>query len=722
MSKIPIAHRDSKNAFITWDDSQSFAKASTEINKAYNAIEPIHRSVGSIANRFQNIDGTTSVRDSYTRMDYEFFRPGEQIPKRFRDIMLACNGAYQKVGIVRQVVDLMGDFASQGIRLVHPNQSVERFYQEWFKQISGEERSERFLNYLYRMGNVVIKRSNGIIPPKVANNWKKSVAQEDLIFKEEFSTSKMEIPLRYTFLNPLVLEVIGEEIAAFTGKVRYALKLPVNFYRSLNLPLHSFDPAILTEELPRDIQGALNNNDRYLLLDPAKIITCFYKKDDWDVWAYPMLYSLLDDLILFEKMKLADLTALDGVISHIRIWKLGSLEHKIFPTDAAIRKLASVLLNHTAGGAMDLIWGPDLTVEETKTDVYKFLGGEKYEGVTAHIHAGLGVPSSISGAKGGTFSEGFLSLKTLVERLKYGRRILTLFWENEIKIVQEAMGFRYPAQVIFDNMNMHDESAEKALWIQLVDRDIVSIESVQEKFGQIPEIENIRLKRQYNKIENNTAPPKVSPYHDAQPNLSLEKIALQRGLVTPTEVGLELDPKKRGEKTMVEMQQEQVKMKGEQPSAKPVGVSGQGRPKNSKDKKERKSRGTKPRSVAEVLPELVLYANKLQKIIASEINPFFLEKFNKKNMRQLTTAEERELEDFKFWLLYNIEPYSVASKEDLIKVLGKPILVYHNIKALYDQMIVEFKDSYHTDPTYSDLDHIRSLIYGTFMGEFNENL
>ena len=44
----------------------------------------------------------------------------------------------------------------------------------------------------------------------------------------------------------------------------------------------------------------------------------------------------------------------------IRVWKLGSLEHRIFPTEAAIQKLADCL---TADGMTDLIWGPELTVE-----------------------------------------------------------------------------------------------------------------------------------------------------------------------------------------------------------------------------------------------------------------------------------------------------------------------------------------------------------------------
>ena len=68
-----------------------------------------------------------------------------------------CMAAYDRVGLVRNVIDLMGDFACQGINLVHPNKRIEKFYKAWFNKINGKERSERFLNLLYRTGNVVTK-------------------------------------------------------------------------------------------------------------------------------------------------------------------------------------------------------------------------------------------------------------------------------------------------------------------------------------------------------------------------------------------------------------------------------------------------------------------------------------------------------------------------------------------------------------------------------------
>ena len=49
---------------------------------------------------------------------------------------------------------------------------------------------------------------------------------------------------------------------------------------------------------------AVKNGVPLIPLDRNKICAYSYKKDDWDVWASPMLECVLDDLTLLEKMKL----------------------------------------------------------------------------------------------------------------------------------------------------------------------------------------------------------------------------------------------------------------------------------------------------------------------------------------------------------------------------------------------------------------------------------
>ena len=98
----------------------------------------------------------------------------------------------------------------------------------------------------------------------------------------------------------------------------------------------------LVAELPDEILDAALGNKR-VLLPPDKTFVYHYKKDDWQEWADPMTFSCFNDLILYDRLKLADKAALDGAISKIRVWKLGSLEHKLAPTPTASSTLQEIL-------------------------------------------------------------------------------------------------------------------------------------------------------------------------------------------------------------------------------------------------------------------------------------------------------------------------------------------------------------------------------------------
>jgi hypothetical protein len=339
-----------------------------------------------------------------------------------------------------------------------------------------------------------------------------------------------------------------------------------------------------------------------------------------------MIYSIMDDIFIIEKLKLADLAALDGAISNIRIFKLGSLEHKVAPTKAATAKLAQILQNNVGGGTMDLVWGPDIELLESKTNVHQFLGEGKYIPHLNSVYAGLGIPPTLTGTFGaaGT-TNNFISLKTLTQRLQYGRKILTAFWKQEIAAVQKAMGFRFPAKVEFDRMDLSNEDAEKALLIQLADRNIISDELVQTAFGFDSDMEKVRVKREQRERDTDSYVPKSGPYYSPEIDNELRKISLQTGIVTPSEVGLELDKKKGGQKSAMDAKNEVMIQKQSTGPTKPAGVSGQGRPKNSKDSGQRQTKKFSPQTGA----SLQIWANEAQDKINEIMNPYFLEFYNK---------------------------------------------------------------------------------------------
>lgn len=670
-NNIPDATPINEEAYVTWGDDleskKEALKTSSESMSEYTAIE--HTSaLRRYGLDYSNLDTNTGGRPGLTRRDYDFFRPDEAVPTNIKIIIKKAEDIYQRVGLVKNVIDLMGDFASQGIRIVHKNKRIERFYRHWFKKIKGKDRSERFLNNLYKTGNVVVNRQTGKLSLKATDRLYKTSASPDLqiLNTEDMILEKREIPWKYTFIDPFYVEVSAGSLSSFVQNKTYELILPANLRKTINSP-KTIQEQNIVANLPEAIIEAAKTKKPYPL-DPNKVQVFHYKKDDWQSWAFPMIYSIMDDITVIEKLKLADMAALDGAISNIRIFKLGSLEHKIAPTKAAASKLAQILGNNVGGGTMDLVWGPDIELLESKTSVHQFLGESKYVPHMNSIYAGLGIPPTLTGTFGaaGT-TNNFISLKTLTQRLQYGRDLLVEFWEKEIALVQKAMGFRYPAKIEFDRMDLSNEDTEKALLVQLSDRSLISDELLQTRFGFDPDMEKSRLNRENRDREGNRMVQKAGPWHDPAPENALKKIALQSGIVSPSQVGLELDKKKSGEKSALEMKQPPIpnKKANDSPESLP-GVPQQGRPKLSNDTSKRKTKTFQPQSGA----ALLLWASEAQDKISDIINPTMLEFYNKKNLRSLSSEQTKELDNLKTGIFLNLEPFCIIENNSVLSQIN----------------------------------------------------
>lgn len=647
---------------ITWsdDDPHSKAEAFAQFSDNVDSYSGLPKTQGSTYRHFIDIEPNRSVRPQFTQLDYYAFRPNEAVPTQQRRAIKMCMDAYDKVGIIRNIIDLMGDFGSQGIQIVHQNKSIEKFYQQWFRSINGKERSERFLNNLYKTGNVIIYRSYAKVTPKL-NKYMKSLAND--IKVEVPNMTINTIPWRYNFFNPLTVKMKDGQLSIFMGTPSYAINLGTFFDRFTDGDV----PINVINSLPDNLKQAVKSGQKEVPLDIDRLSVFHYKKDDWQQWANPMIYAILDDIIMLEKMRLADLSALDGAISNIRLWTLGNLEHKILPNKTAINKLRDILASNVGGGTMELVWGPELSFKESSSEVYKFLGSEKYTAVLNSIYAGLGVPPTLTGmaTNGGGFTNNFISLKTLVERLQYGRDQLIRFWEKEVEIVRQAMGFRHKAHIQFDQMSLSDEASEKNLLIQLADRDIISQETLLQRFKEIPQIEKIRLQREIEDREDDKNPNKAGPYHTPQHKENLEKIGLQSGKLLPKDVGL----KTSVPQDILLQPKSSPFAGGGGSSPEPKPPSPNGRPPASTDQSPRKQRVAKPKSKPGVA-ELVVWSENAWDNISDVLNNAFLDLKNKKNLRQLTKSEITELEKLKLDTLTNIPIMSEINQSAIHKVLA----------------------------------------------------
>ncbi len=681
----------------------------TELNAASEEYGAVYRSNASLWGQdFSNLTTNVSGRPGMTRHHYEQFRGAERVPTKHKDIMKFAQQAYEKVGLIRNIVDLMGDFACQGIRVSCTNKRDERFYRNWFVKVNGPERSERFLNNLYRTGNLIIRRQTAKVDLKQRSKFFKANGKPD-IKPEKETINKAEIPWTYTFLNPAVVDMVAETLACFAGKKQYCLQLPANFKAKVNTLTFKKEEAEIYASLPADIKEAIKNGGTYLL-PPDKTLVFHYKKDDWQAWAQPMTYSIFDDIILLEKHKLADSTALDGAISNIRLWKLGhigtSQENRILPGKGAAAKLRQIIESHVGGGTIDIVWSADIELVESKTEVYKFLGEEKYKPTLAAIYGGIGIPSTLVGTGEGGTTNNFISLKTLIQRLEYGRGILLEFWTKELEIVQKAMGLE-PAIVEFDYMDLGDPSTQNNLLIALSDRGLMSDELLQHKFKHNPTLEDARIKRENEERESNVRAPKAGPFFEGEMDKKYKHTALQKGYLKPQDVGVNL-------KEVAENVRDKTKPKPLTPAKK--GVSGQGRPKGAKDSTKRKTKRFAPKTKA----SLELWASTAQEKIAEVLNPILLESFAKKNMRSLTDKEGQIAEKIKFGVLFSMEPFAELTKENIGTAFMEAETLPEDIYTAYNTLYVETQTDMGRNLTSDEVRRIQTYLFREIYDESDD--
>src|SRR5512146_2772701 len=150
---------DDKPLFVSYSDKDSFEHAMKGLSKSNENY--VERASAGYYRSFVDIAPNITVRSPFTREDYSFFRPTERVPRKQKEIIAYCMTAYEKVGIVHNIIDLMSDFSCHGISLVHSDPKAQKRFNKWWDKVRGADRSERFLNLLFRAGNVIIKRSTG---------------------------------------------------------------------------------------------------------------------------------------------------------------------------------------------------------------------------------------------------------------------------------------------------------------------------------------------------------------------------------------------------------------------------------------------------------------------------------------------------------------------------------------------------------------------------------
>jgi hypothetical protein len=665
MDNLPIKQNDSGYSAFTEATKASVVQMHGKSIDRFDAILKPQKALAT------SLTNDINIRNPFDRRDYDFHRPNERMPWQFRDVIYACRAAYLKIGVVRNVIDMMTDFATEDLQIVHPDKKTEAFFKVWRQKIQLASAVDEFVRHFLVDGNVVVKRTTAKLSKPVESQWMENTAvgaaEPEKLYTEN-QVTKREIPWRYTFLNVAALHWVGGEAAKMAGERQLAFRLAPATVNLLKSPSEPFQKTIV-DALPNNIQNIRKNGSDLVEIDMDTVYVAHNKKDSWEDWAPPFLYAILSDIQFKEKLRQAEISALDGMINVIRLWKLGDHTEGILPNQTAVDKLIGILEANTGGGAMDIVWDSMIEMQEFYPPVEKILGADKFEHVDHDILIGLGVPEVLIGGQGGNFSNSFIQLKTLVEKLEYIRGCVIDWLQTEIALVCKAMDIQVLPKIRFNQMSLEDESVQRKLIIGLLDRGIISVEAVLETYGEDFLLEMERIKGEKNILQQSGV--KIKNPLDQKP------IAPKAGSKAP------------------------VKKK----------APGQrGRPLKDKDVT-RKTRTPKIRTSASI--DLIVFGMDVVDAFDNHILPIYMNSIGTTNARKLTWEQREEINNLRMAVLASIKPSDQIDAESIISLseqLKPNSKLFNNI----EKAIAEYSGINSKAPTLEQRKRIEATVWANY--------
>lgn len=492
-------------------------------------------------------------------------------------LLSQCMMAYLGYGVVRNIIDLYADFATEGIDIEHPDESVRNFYKTWAKKVNMKERVHSMFLNLFVSGNVFVHRRWAKLTDQEKRAMKRAAAAENvgdmLVIRGKTKDTTVEareidfidwflskngeihlsnddkntrttaapkpaneeelpenlekrIPWGYTFLNPLQMETRGRRlrgdnywIMAIDKRDTLDIAKGLGMYSSYNQDLGTTE-VNLPKEFQARIQaytgpGAgysaevkLSNEEISVIQAPGKW--------DWFDWAVPFCFPALRALNFKDCLRNMEMKACQSVINSIFLFKLGNIKDGLPAEDEHFERLADML--QMPGQALNILWNEAIEAEVIQADVKGIFDTGKHDSADRDILQALGVPDVLLGGKGGNFSNSYIAVAAVLERLESYRNKVQDWLMGEMKVIADAMGFQKLPTVKFGRTSLKDEKAYQVFLTSLYDRGILSADTLLSEANTEAEVEANKMKEEKKKYrEKDIFEPKGPFVKDPKP-------------------------------------------------------------------------------------------------------------------------------------------------------------------------------------------------------------
>jgi hypothetical protein len=381
-----------------------------------------------------------------------------------RDAIELCQKAYANVAIFRNAIDIMSEFANAEIYLEGGTQKSKDFFKKWMKSVRMWNVKDQYFREYYRSGNVFFYKINAkfeitdfqkILETYANYDGQSYTTDMGILPYPTLYDVKNKIPVQYTLINPYFLTV---NRASSWNSVLYEKILSEYELERLRTPKNDHDKLIF-DSLNKETQNKIRNgqwarNGLNIQLDPTNIIYSFYKKQDYEPFAIPFGFPVLDDINFKMEMKKIDQAICRTIENVILLITVGTEPSKGGINHKNIKAMQSLLNNQSVGRV--LVADYTTKAEFVIPDMQKVLGYEKYRIVNEDIKEGL--QNILIGSE--KFANTTVKAQVFFERLKESRNaFLNDFLQPEIEAIFKNLGFKGKCPVAkFEEVSIKDET------------------------------------------------------------------------------------------------------------------------------------------------------------------------------------------------------------------------------------------------------------------------
>tara|TARA_R110001592_G_scaffold160695_3_gene392952 strand:+ start:8671 stop:10734 length:2064 start_codon:yes stop_codon:yes gene_type:complete len=398
-----------------------------------------------------------------------------------RDAIMLCQKAYANIPIFRNVIDIMSEFANTELHLEGGTEKSKNFIDKWLQKVKIWSVKDQYFREYYRSGNVFMYR----LDTKFTDD---DFSRMSTIYGSEFMKPG-QIPIRYILLNPYDIATVKS--SNFNGQVYRKILSEFELER-LKDPKTEYDKEVMDGLDPKDQaaikKGQFGNDGIFINLDVDKLIYSFYKKQDYEPFAIPFGYPVLDDLNWKLELKKVDQAVTRTIENVILLITMGNSPDKGGINPHNLQAMQSLFSNESIGRV--LVSDYTTKAEFIIPDLNKVLGPEKYQIVDQDIKEAL--QNVVVGSE--RYSNTQVKAQIFLERLKEARNaFINDFLQPQIKLVCQNLGFRKYPIVRFQEIDLKDEVQLQRVTTRLMELGILTPEQgIQTiKTGLYPESDKV---------------------------------------------------------------------------------------------------------------------------------------------------------------------------------------------------------------------------------------